>query len=49
MTMDLIQSIADKFIELLTWGWKNGGWWFAGGALSFLFFIGLGIHRAPYR
>jgi hypothetical protein len=49
MTMELIQSIADKFIELLMWGWKYGGWWFAGGALSCLFFIGMGIHRAPYR
>jgi hypothetical protein len=49
MTMELIQSIADRFIELLMWGWKYGGWWFAGGALSCLFFIGMGIHRAPYR
>jgi hypothetical protein len=49
MTMEFIQSIADKFIELLMLGWKSGGWWFAGGALSCLVFFGMGIYRSPYR
>mgnify|MGYP000058216793 CR=1 FL=1 len=47
--MELIQLIADRLIDFLAWGWKFGGWWFTGGVLSCLLFVGLGIHRAPYR
>ncbi len=45
--MELIELIVDKFVYFLMWGWKYGGWWFLGGALSCLFFIGFGVFRAP--
>ena len=47
--MEYIQLISEKLFSFISWGWGNGGWWFVGGGLSCLVFLGLGIHRAPYR
>lgn len=47
--MESITVLSDRIFGLVEWTWRNGGWWGVGGAVSLFVFIGLGIHRSPYR